>query len=88
MEDYMCWYAHRKLFVYNESMIERVVVSSSSANNVHGVANDNSNPYMQMVIDAMIMNQGNISQCPIIKEESNADATRFFDMLKDSNEQL
>jgi hypothetical protein len=32
------------------------------------------------------MNQGNVSQCPIIEEEPNADATRFFDLLKDSNE--
>ena len=31
-----------------------------------------------MVIDAIRMNQGNVSQCPIIEEEPNADATRFF----------
>jgi hypothetical protein len=61
MEDYLCWYAHRELFVHNESMIERVVVSSSSANNVHGVANNNSNPYRHMIIDTMRMNQGNAS---------------------------
>jgi hypothetical protein len=52
---------------------------------VHVVANDNSNPYKNMVIDAMRMNQGNGSQCPIIEEEPNADATRFFDLLKDSD---
>jgi len=39
-------------------------------------------------MDAMRMNQGNVSQCPIVEEEPNADATRFFDMLKDSNEPL
>jgi hypothetical protein len=39
-------------------------------------------------MDAMRMNQGNISQCPIIEEEPNADAVRFFDLLKDSNEPL
>jgi hypothetical protein len=55
---------------------------------VHGVANDNSNTYRNMVIDAIRMNQGNVSQCPIVEEELNADATRFFDLLKDSDEPL
>jgi hypothetical protein len=41
MEDYLCWYAHRELFVCNESKVERVVGSTSSASNVHGVANEN-----------------------------------------------
>jgi hypothetical protein len=45
---------------------------------VYEVVNDNSNPYRNMVIDAMRMNQGNVSQCPIIEEEPNADATKFF----------
>ena len=44
MEDYLCWYAHGELFVSNESMVERVVGLTSSASNVQGVANDNSNP--------------------------------------------
>ena len=30
MEDYMCWYAHEELFVRKESMIKRMVVSTSS----------------------------------------------------------
>jgi hypothetical protein len=55
---------------------------------MHGVANDNNNPYRNMIMDAMRMNQGNVSQCPIVEEEHNADATRFFDLLKDSNELL
>jgi hypothetical protein len=57
MEDYLCWYAYRELFVRNESMIERMVGLTSSANNVHGVVNDNSNPYRNMIMDAMRMNQ-------------------------------
>jgi hypothetical protein len=69
-------------------MIGRIVGSTSSASNVHEVVNDNSNPYRNMVMDAIRMNQGNVSQCPIIEEELNADAIRFFDMLKDSNEPL
>jgi hypothetical protein len=42
-------------------MGERVVGSTSNASNVHGVVNDNSNPYMNMVMDAKRMNQGNVS---------------------------
>ena len=88
MKDYLCWYAHGELFVPNESMVEKVVGSTSSASNVHEVVNDNSNPYRNMVMDAIRMNQGNVSQCLIIEEELNADAIRFFDLLKDSNEPL
>jgi len=43
-------------FFCNNSMEKRVVGSTSSASNVHRVANDNSNPYMIMVMDAMRMN--------------------------------
>jgi len=88
IEDYLYWYAHGDLFLPNKSMVEKVVGSTSSASNVHEVVNDNSNPYRNMVMDAIIMNQGNVSQCPIIKEEPNADATRFFDLLKDYDEPL
>jgi hypothetical protein len=56
MENYWCWYAYGEVFVRNKSMGERVVGSTSNANNVHGVANDNSNPYRNMVMDAMRMN--------------------------------
>ena len=45
MEDYLYWYAHRELFVPNESMVERVVGSTSSPRNVHYVVNDNSNEH-------------------------------------------
>jgi hypothetical protein len=57
-------------------MEERVVGSTSS--NLHEVVNDNSNPYKNMVRDAMRMNQGNVSQCPIIEEEPNTDTSQFF----------
>jgi hypothetical protein len=69
-------------------MGERVVGSTSSASNMHEVTNDNTNPYRNMVMDAMRMNQGNVSQFPIVEEEPNADAARFFDLLKDSDEPL
>jgi hypothetical protein len=38
---------------------------------VHEVGNDNSNPYKNMVMDAMRMNEGNVSKFPIIEEELN-----------------
>jgi hypothetical protein len=34
-----------------------------------------------MVMDAIRMNQGNTGQCPIVEEEHNAEATRFFFFL-------
>ena len=68
-------------------MVERVVGSTSSASNMHEVVNDNSNPYRNMVMDAVRMNQGNVSQCPIV-EDPNADAVRFFDLLKDFDKPL
>jgi hypothetical protein len=41
-----------------------------------------------MIMDAMRMNQGNVSQCPIIEEAPNANAARFFNLLKDSDKLL
>jgi hypothetical protein len=37
-------------------MIEMMIGSTSSASNVYGVVDDNSNPYKNMVMDAMRMN--------------------------------
>jgi hypothetical protein len=39
-----------------------------------------------MVMDAMRMNQGHANQYPIIDEEPNVNATRIFDIFKDSDE--
>jgi hypothetical protein len=41
-----------------------------------------------MVMDAIRINQGNVSQCPIVEEKPNADTTMFFDLLKDFDELL
>jgi hypothetical protein len=54
----MCWYAHGEPFVPHEIMVERMVETTSSASNVHGVVDDNSNFYRTMIMDAMRMNQG------------------------------
>jgi hypothetical protein len=88
MEDYLCWYAHGELFVPDESMKEQVVGSTFSASNIHKVGNENSNPYRNMVMDAMRMSEGNVRECPTVEEEPNANATRFFDLLKDSDKPL
>jgi len=88
MKNYQCWYAHREVFVSKRRMGETVVGSTFSASNVHEAANNNTNPYRNMVMDSMRMNQGNVSQFPIVEEEPNADAARFFDLLKDSDEPL
>ena len=88
MEEYLCWYAHEEPFVPHETMVERMVGSTSSASNVHRVETKNSNPYRIMVMGMMRMNRGHAGQCPIIDEEPNADAARFFDLLKDSDEPL
>ena len=59
-------------------MVEIMIVSTSSSNNMHRVVDDNSNPYRNMVIDAMIIKSGSDSQCLIVDKELNAEATRFF----------
>jgi len=56
MENYQYWYAHREVFVSKRRMRETVIGSASSASNVHEAANDNTNPYKNMVMDAMRMN--------------------------------
>jgi hypothetical protein len=81
-------YAHGKPYVPYNTMVERMVGSTSSYSNIHGVVDDNSHPYRNIVMDAMRMNQGHVSQCLIIDEEPNVDATRFFDHLKDYDKPL
>jgi len=39
-------------------------------------------------MDARRMSEGNVSEFPNVEEEPNADAARFFDLLKDSDEPL
>ena len=78
MEKLLCWYAHGEPYVPHNTMIEMMVRSTSSSSNVHGVVDDNSNPYKNMVMNAMRMNHGHASQCPFIDEEPNADVNIFF----------
>jgi hypothetical protein len=53
IEEYLCWYAYEEPFVSHETMVERMVGSTCSAINLHGVVDDNINHYRIMVIDAM-----------------------------------
>jgi len=84
----LCWYAHGEPYVPHDTMVERMIGSTSSSSNVQEVVDDNSNPYRNIVRDAMEMNQGYVGQCPILDEEPNADATKFFNSLKDFDELL
>jgi hypothetical protein len=86
-KEFMCWYVYIKPYISHYTMVERMVESTSSANNVYGVVDDNNNPYRNMVMNVMRMNQG-VDQCPIIDEKPNADTTNFFYLLKDSDEPL
>jgi hypothetical protein len=86
MDKYMCCFAHKEPYVPHETMIERIVKSTSSSSNVHGVIDDNHNSYMNMVMDVMRMNQSYTDKFSIIDEKFNTDATRFFDLLKDYDE--
>jgi hypothetical protein len=61
-----------------------MIESTFSASNKYGVVDDNSNPYKDMIMNVMRMNQCYVGQYSIIDEELNADATKFFDFLKDS----
>jgi hypothetical protein len=65
-----------------------MVGSTSSSNNVYEIVDDNINHYRNMIMDVMRMNHGYASQCPIVDEELNADATMFFYLFKDSNKPL
>jgi len=88
MGKYLCWFAYRKPYVPYETMVERMIESTSISSNVHEVVDDNNNPYINMVMGEMRMNQGYADECSIVYEEPNADATRFFYLLKDSDKPL
>jgi len=70
--------AYGEPYVPHDTMVERMVGSTSTSSNVHGVVDDTSNPYRNMVMDAMGMNHDHAGQCLIVDEEFNADTSRFF----------
>jgi len=66
-------------------MVEKIVGSTSSSSNVYEVVDDNSNRYKSIVMDSTGMNHGDTCECSIIDEESNANTTKLFNLLKDSD---
>jgi hypothetical protein len=52
-EKYLCWFTHGEPYVPYEAMIKSIVGSTSSSNNMHGVVDDNSSPYRNIVIDVI-----------------------------------
>jgi len=77
-----------KILYPHDTMVERMVGSTSSFSNVYGIVDDNINHYKNMIMDVMRMNHGHVSQCPIVDEELNADATMFFYLFKYFNKPL
>jgi len=72
-------------------MSKWMVGSISSSTNIHGFADDNSNPYRSMVIDAMRINHSYSGEgsCNIpLYKEPNVDEAKFLKLLKDSGELL
>jgi len=69
-------------------MIVRMVGLTSSYSNVNDVVDDNFNPYRNMVMHMMGVNQRYVGKFPTIHEEPNADVARFFGVLRDFDEPL
>jgi hypothetical protein len=66
MEKYLCWFAYGEPYFPYEILVKRMVGSTFSSSNVHGVVDDNSNPYQIMVTDAMGINEGYVGECSIV----------------------
>ena len=84
MKKHLCQFAHREPCVPYKTIVERMIGSTSSYSNEHGVVDDknNNNCHGSMLIDTMRMNQGDVDECSIVNEKQNANTTRFFDLLK------
>jgi hypothetical protein len=81
----------KKPYVPYKNMLDRMICSTFSSNNIHEFVNDNSNLYRSMVMNTMRMNQGYSGEGLFnifLDEKSNIDATRFFKFLKDYDEPL
>jgi hypothetical protein len=56
MKKYLCCFAHEELYVAYEIIVERMVGSTSSSDNMHKVLDDNSKGYRSIIINAIGMN--------------------------------
>jgi hypothetical protein len=52
----MCWYAYEEPYIPHEIMVEMMIGLTSNTSNVHGVVDDDSNPYRTMIMDIIGMN--------------------------------
>jgi hypothetical protein len=59
-------------------MLERIIGSTSTSNNIHEVVDDNSNLYRSMMIDVMRMSHAYSNEGSHVDEEPNIDATKLF----------
>jgi hypothetical protein len=78
MEKYLCWFAHREPYVPYKTIVEMMTMSISSSRNVHEVVDDNRNPYRNMTMNTMRMNQGRANEYPIANKEPNVDSSMFL----------
>jgi len=74
----MFWFAHKKPYVPYVTMVERMVGSTFNFSKLHGIVDDNSNPYKNMIMNTMRMSQGYVGECLVIDEKPNADAASSF----------
>jgi hypothetical protein len=88
MKKYLCWFAHGEPYVPYKTIVEIMVESTFSYSNVHKVLDDNSKYYREYGYGCKRMNQGYASECSIIDKEPNANAARFFELIKDFDEPL
>ena len=68
MKKYLCQFVYGEPYVSYEIMVERIVNSTFSSNNMHEVIDDNSNHYKSIAMDAMRMNQDYICECSSVDE--------------------
>jgi hypothetical protein len=72
-------------------MLEKIIYSTFNSSNIHEFVDDYSNPYRNIVMDAIKIKNGYSSKnsCSIpLNKEPNVDATRFFEFLKNYDELL
>jgi len=84
----LCWFAYKETHVPYETVLERIVGSTSTFSNIHEVVNDNSNCYRSMVIDVMRMNHSYSSEDSCGDEDPYGDTNNCFELLKDFDESL
>ena len=56
IEKDLYWFVHKELYIPYKTMLEMIVGSTSSSNNIHNVVYDNSNRYRSMVMYVIELN--------------------------------